>query len=248
MTARCCRSAPAGADVRAVELEPDGIDVAAVERVLAAGARPKLAHIIPNFQNPAGYTLSGEQARAAARARAAPTSSPCSRTTRTWRCGSRAARSPTMVSMDPETRRLRVVVLEDRVPRDPRRLPRRARGADRADRQARDEHVHLAEHGLAVDRLRVLPSPARSSARSRRSRRRSASARRRCARRCARELPDARFVAPQGGYFLWVDLPRGTDVGGAVRPRRPRARSSSSRAPTSCSRAASRACASRTRA
>src|ERR1039458_3521194 len=48
-----------GADVRMVELEPDGIDTAALERVLAAGARPKLAHIIPNFQNPAGYTLSG---------------------------------------------------------------------------------------------------------------------------------------------------------------------------------------------
>src|ERR1700761_1740735 len=47
-----------GADVRMVELEPDGIDVAALERVLAAGAQPKLAHIIPNFQNPAGYTLS----------------------------------------------------------------------------------------------------------------------------------------------------------------------------------------------
>ena len=28
-----------------------------------------------------------------------------------------------------------------------------------------------------------------------------------------RELPDARFVRPTGGYFLWVDLPRGTDVG-----------------------------------
>jgi DNA-binding transcriptional MocR family regulator len=27
-----------------------------------------------------------------------------------------------------------------------------------------------------------------------------------------RELPDARFVEPQGGYFLWLDLPRGTDV------------------------------------
>ena len=27
-----------------------------------------------------------------------------------------------------------------------------------------------------------------------------------------RELPDARFVAPEGGYFLWVDLPEGTDV------------------------------------
>src|ERR1700729_688908 len=47
-----------GADVRRVQLETDGIDVAALERVLAAGAEPKLAHIIPNFQNPAGYTLS----------------------------------------------------------------------------------------------------------------------------------------------------------------------------------------------
>src|SRR5207302_1701499 len=27
-----------------------------------------------------------------------------------------------------------------------------------------------------------------------------------------RELPAARFVSPQGGYFMWVDLPRATDV------------------------------------
>jgi DNA-binding transcriptional MocR family regulator len=27
-----------------------------------------------------------------------------------------------------------------------------------------------------------------------------------------RELPDAKFTAPDGGYFLWVDLPDGTDV------------------------------------
>jgi 2-aminoadipate transaminase len=27
-----------------------------------------------------------------------------------------------------------------------------------------------------------------------------------------RELPDARFTRPEGGYFLWVDLPEGTDV------------------------------------
>src|SRR5207253_6615327 len=52
------------ADVRAVELEADGIDVAAVERVLVAGAKPKLAHIIPNFQNPAGCTLSEEKRHA----------------------------------------------------------------------------------------------------------------------------------------------------------------------------------------
>jgi 2-aminoadipate transaminase len=27
-----------------------------------------------------------------------------------------------------------------------------------------------------------------------------------------RELPDARFVVPAGGYFLWVDLPEGVSV------------------------------------
>jgi len=47
-----------GADVRMVELETDGIDVDALEGLLRDGLRPKLAHIIPNFQNPAGYTLS----------------------------------------------------------------------------------------------------------------------------------------------------------------------------------------------
>jgi 2-aminoadipate transaminase len=27
-----------------------------------------------------------------------------------------------------------------------------------------------------------------------------------------RHLPEARFVSPEGGYFLWVDLPEGSDV------------------------------------
>jgi 2-aminoadipate transaminase len=27
-----------------------------------------------------------------------------------------------------------------------------------------------------------------------------------------RELPDARFTPPEGGYFLWVELPEGADV------------------------------------
>ena len=49
-----------GARLHAVELQPDGIDTEALARLLSGpvGARPKLAHIIPNFQNPAGYTLS----------------------------------------------------------------------------------------------------------------------------------------------------------------------------------------------
>src|SRR6202030_2710070 len=48
-----------GATLHAIELQPNGIDTQALSRLLDSGqARPKLAHIIPNFQNPAGYTLS----------------------------------------------------------------------------------------------------------------------------------------------------------------------------------------------
>ncbi len=50
-----------GADVRMVELETDGIDVAALEALLTSGVKPTLAHVIPNFQNPAGHTLSADK-------------------------------------------------------------------------------------------------------------------------------------------------------------------------------------------
>src|SRR4051812_14559135 len=52
-----------GADVRMVQLETDGIDTAALEELLSGGVKPKLAHVIPNFQNPAGYTLSATKRR-----------------------------------------------------------------------------------------------------------------------------------------------------------------------------------------
>jgi DNA-binding transcriptional MocR family regulator len=47
-----------GADVRMVSLQTDGIDTDELEALLDDGVKPKLVHIIPNFQNPAGYTLS----------------------------------------------------------------------------------------------------------------------------------------------------------------------------------------------
>jgi 2-aminoadipate transaminase len=47
-----------GAKIHQVPLDRDGIDVVQLRRLLEDGVRPKLAHIIPNFQNPAGVTLS----------------------------------------------------------------------------------------------------------------------------------------------------------------------------------------------
>ena len=47
-----------GVDRIGVPLEEDGIDVDGLEAALADGHRPKLIHVIPNFHNPAGCTLS----------------------------------------------------------------------------------------------------------------------------------------------------------------------------------------------
>ena len=53
-----------GGKVHQVTIQPDGIDVEELRRLLEGGLRPKLAHIIPNYQNPAGVTLSLEKRRA----------------------------------------------------------------------------------------------------------------------------------------------------------------------------------------
>ena len=52
--------ARAGVELVPVPLESDGVDVDAVEAALADGP-VKLAHIIPNFHNPAGCTLSADK-------------------------------------------------------------------------------------------------------------------------------------------------------------------------------------------
>ena len=51
-----------GADVVGIPLEPDGIDMAAFEEALARRI-PKLFYIVPDFQNPAGVTISLEKRR-----------------------------------------------------------------------------------------------------------------------------------------------------------------------------------------
>ena len=198
-----------GADVRMVELEQDGIDVAALERVLAAGAEPKLAHIIPNFQNPAGYTLS-----AAKRERLIELAATYEFTIfeddpyvalrfegeRCRRCSRWTAAG-----------RVRLFVLQDGLPGDQGRLPGRAGGRHRAGGEARHQTyispnmvsqsiVHeFCESGALERSIETVKAALHERAKT-------------LGDALSRELPDARFKLPQGGYFMWVDLPRGTDV------------------------------------
>jgi DNA-binding transcriptional MocR family regulator len=52
-----------GSQVHQVTLEPDGLDVEELHGLLKSGVRPRLAHVIPNYQNPAGVTLSLDKRR-----------------------------------------------------------------------------------------------------------------------------------------------------------------------------------------
>jgi 2-aminoadipate transaminase len=199
-----------GADVRMVELEPDGIDVAALERVLLAGARPKLAHIIPNFQNPAGYTLS-----AAKRERLIELATANEFTIFEddpyVELRFEGSPHPTMLSLDPE----RVVYASSfsKTVCPGIRVGYLVGSAELIARVAKIATSTYISPNMVSQA--IVNQFCRSGAIQRSIETVKAALRERAhtlAEALRREIPEARFVPPQGGYFMWVDLPRGTDV------------------------------------
>jgi len=200
-----------GADLLAIPLEPDGIDVGALAEALDGGARPKLAHIIPNFHNPAGYTLSLEKRQ------------------RLLELARRyeftlfeddpyvalrfeGERLPTMLSLaeddsvvyassfsktvcpgirvgylvGPEALIARVRALATNTYISPSMVSQ-AIVNDFCRSGAIDSSIATVKDALHARRDAVTAA-------------------------LERELPEARFVAPEGGYFMWVELPEGADV------------------------------------
>ncbi len=200
-----------GADVRMVALEPDGIDTSALERLLAAGTRPKLAHIIPNFQNPAGHTLSAakrEQLLALAREHDFTIFEDDPYVSLRFEGES----LPTMLSLDPE----RIVYASS--------FSKTVCPGIRVGYLVGSEGL-IAQIAKLATNTYISPSMVsqaivnqfcRSGAIEHSIETVREALRERAATLCAaltEQLPDASFVAPEGGYFLWVDLPQGTDVG-----------------------------------
>ena len=201
-----------GAEILAIPLEPDGIDVGALEQALDAGARPRLAHIIPNFQNPAGCTLSLDKRRRLLEL-AAEYEFTIFEDDPYVELRFEGEDQPTMLSLDERGSVVYASSFSKTVcPGHPCGLP----GGPAPTRSARSASWPRAPTSRrAWSPRRSWPSSAtraRSTARSRRSRRRCASAATPQSAALERHLPDARFVTPEGGYFLWVDLPDGTDV------------------------------------
>lgn len=199
-----------GADVRMVELEPDGIDTAALGRLLSAGARPKLAHIIPNFQNPAGYTLSGpkrQQLIGLAREHDFTVFEDDPYVALRFE----GETLPTMVSMDPEhvvyassfSKTVCPGIRVGYLVGPPELIARIAKLATGTYISPNMVAQGIVNQFCRSGRLERSIETVREALRER--------ARTLCSA-LEEHLPDARFVAPEGGYFLWVDLPRGTDV------------------------------------
>ena len=203
-----------GARLHAVELQPDGIDTEALARLLGGrtGPRPKLAHIIPNFQNPAGYTLSLAK-REALLALAAQFGFLVFEDDPYVALRFRGESVPTMLSMDPE----RVVYASS--------FSKTVCPGVRVGYLVGPPAVIDAVAQLATNTY-ISPSMVAQSivyefCASGAIERSIETVRAALAERAGalaealyRELPDAEFVPPEGGYFMWVTLPPGTDVRG----------------------------------
>ncbi len=202
-----------GARVHAVELQPDGIDTDALAASLdggGAGVRPKLAHIIPNFQNPAGYTLSLAKREALLKL-AGEHDFLVFEDDPYVELRFSGEKLPTMLSMDGE----RVVYASSfsktvcpgiRVgylvgPTELiAKIAKLATNTYISPNMVSQSIVYEFCASGAIDRSIETV--------------RTALAKRALTLREAlrRELPEAEFVAPEGGYFMWVTLPEGTDV------------------------------------
>ena len=200
-----------GAEILAIPLEADGIDVDALEIALEEGARPKLAHIIPNFQNPAGCTLSLEK-RQKLLALAPEHGFTVFEDDPYVELRFEGESLPTMLSMDEADTvvyassfsktvcpgiRVGYLVGPSELIAGIRKLGTNTYISP--NMVAQSIVAEFCDSG-AIDRsIETVKGALRE--------RRDATA-----EALERHIPDATFVKPQGGYFLWVDLPEGSDV------------------------------------
>jgi 2-aminoadipate transaminase len=200
-----------GAEILAIPLQDDGIDVDALEISLQGGARPKLAHIIPNFQNPAGCTLSLDKRRRLL-GLAAEYGFTVFEDDPYVELRFEGESLPTMLSMDEADSvvyassfsktvcpgiRVGYLVGPAELIAGIRKIGTNTYISP--NMVAQSIVAEFCDSGAIERSIETVKGALRE--------RRDATA-----DALERHIPDATFVKPQGGYFLWVDLPEGSDV------------------------------------
>jgi 2-aminoadipate transaminase len=200
-----------GADLLAIPVEEDGIDVEALAHALEAGARPALAHIIPNFHNPAGVTLSLEKRRRLLEL-AQTYGFTIFEDDPYGELRFEGESQPTMLELDESERvvfassfsktvcpgiRVGYLVGPEALIAE---IVKKATNTYISPSMVSQAIVaEFCESGAIASSIETVKGALRE--------RRDAV----CAA-LAKELPDARFTPPEGGYFLWVELPEDADV------------------------------------
>jgi 2-aminoadipate transaminase len=205
-----------GAKIHTVELEPDGIDTTALAQLLAGGARPALAHIIPTFQNPAGYTLSlakREQLLTLAAAHGFTIFEDDPYVSLRFS----GEILPSMLSLDKGGHVVYACSFSKTVCPGIRvgylvgdagliaKIAKRATSTYISPNMVAQSIVHEFCVSGALDRsIETVKAALAARAET-------------LGTAIERELPGARFVRPEGGYFMWVTLPPGLEAGALVK-------------------------------
>jgi 2-aminoadipate transaminase len=199
-----------GVELVPVPLQADGLDVAALEEALAAGPI-RLAHVIPNAHNPAGCTLSAEK-----RARLVELAAEHG----FWIFEDDPYRElpfegeplQTMLSLDRADRVLHASSFSKTVSPGVR-VGYLAGPADEIAKLAkRANETYISPNMLAES---IVLDLCRSGELDRNMAFVKGELRARCDALVAalrERIPEAEFVVPDGGYFLWLDLAEGTDT------------------------------------
>jgi 2-aminoadipate transaminase len=199
-----------GVELVPVPLQADGLDVAAVEAALSQGT-VKLAHVIPNFHNPAGCTLA-----AAKRTRLVELAAEHG----FWIFEDDPYRElpfegealETMLSIDGAERVVHASSFSKTVSPGVRVGYLAGPGAEIAKLAKRANETYISPNMLAESIvLELCASGAldrnidfvKGALRERRDA---------LVEALREQIPEAEFVVPGGGYFLWLDLAEGTDT------------------------------------
>jgi 2-aminoadipate transaminase len=194
----------AGAELVGAPLEEDGVDPAAVEAATAQG-EVRLAHLIPNFHNPAGCTLSLEKRSALVQLAADRDFVLFEDDPYRLICFEKA-RGKTMLEMDSADRVIHASSFSKSVSPGVRvgylvgpaeqiaTLAKRANETYISPNMLAESIVfELCRSGGLDENLKVVNAALRE--------------RRDALVEALREhIPEAEFVVPEGGYFLWLDL------------------------------------------
>lgn len=200
-----------GAELHAVTLTDDGIDTDELAALLAGGVRPALAHVIPNFQNPAGVTLS-----AARRERLLELANEYDFTIfeddpyLDIRFAGQSL--PTMLDLDRNDRVVYASSFSKTICPGVRvgYLIGPAELISRIAKSATNTYISPSMVAQAIVYQFAVSGDIEQAIKTVRVALSERATRLGEALRA--ELPDARFTVPDGGYFLWVELPEDVHV------------------------------------